>query len=222
MKNLFRITSLAAILLAGLTQVTFAQEQTDELLSLTFNLTAVVQGGTTTNRNTITTSVQTLKINTSSIIQALGASTGNAFSANAGLFLLTPTNDLDAWIVQVRDGNLAVDVSPYFVHQPGNDVGSVSFNTKTGAANAVDYSVDGFVLQDEQGFPGLSLHLNLSGLTSISLHTSVSKKGVTQVDKINAQVFGSGDSQGNPLVASGTISATGLGTETVIIGPVGN
>ena len=222
MKNLLR-TIIAAFMLTGVTHVALGQVQTDELLSLNFNLTAFSQGGVATNKNTVTSSVHTQKVTSADVIQALGASIGQSFSTNAGLFLLTPTNDLDAWTVQVRDGNLAVDVSGFFVHQAGNDVGSSSVNTKTGAANNVDYSVDNFVVQDQGGFPSLGLHLSLSGLTRTVSRTTVSGGAVVSiVDKISAQVSGNGDSQGNALVLSGTVTAVGLGQETVIIGPVGD
>jgi hypothetical protein len=222
MKNLLR-TTITALMLTGVTQVALGQIQTDELLSLNFKLTALSQGGVVTNKNTVTTSVQTQTLTSADVVQALGASLGQPFSTNAGLFLLTPTNDLDAWTVQVRDGNLAVDVSGFFVHQAGNDVGSSSLNTKTGAANNVDYSADNFVVQDQGGFPSLGLHLSLSGLTRTTSKTTVSHGAVVSVvDKISAQVSGNGDSQGNPVVLSGTVTAVGLGQETVIIGAVGD
>ena len=47
--------------------------------------------------------------------------TGNSFSQNARLVLLTPTNDLDyfLWTFQVQDGSNNVDVTSFFGHQPG-------------------------------------------------------------------------------------------------------
>src|SRR4029077_10362060 len=106
MNKLFRIVPLAALMLAGAAQTTQAQTQTDEVLVLNIQLKEVSQGPTTTNRaGVVSTSVQVRRITSADIIQMLGTATWNTFSSNTQLVLLTPTNDLDAWTVQVRDGN---------------------------------------------------------------------------------------------------------------------
>ncbi len=221
MKKLFGIVPIAALILAGAAQTSLAQTQTDEVLVLNIQLNAVSQGPTTTNRaGVVTTSVQVRRITTRDIIQTLGAATGNSFSARAQLVVLAPTNDLDTWTVQVRDGNSQLDVSGFITHQPGTtEVGSATFTPRTGNASGADYSVDGFTLQDQGGFPSLTEHFNVSGLT-ITSSRGVVRRGqvVGQVDRVDAQVSGTGDNNGNVIVIQGTISAVGTGTEVITLG----
>jgi len=220
MNKLFRIVPLAAFMLAGAAQTMQAQTQTDEVLVLNIQLNAVSQGPTTTNRaGVVTTSVQVHRITSQDVIQVLGAATGNSFSTNAQLVLLTPTNDLDTWIVQVRDGNAQVDVSGYIAHQPGAaEVGSSSFNPRTGNASGADYGVDSFVLQDQWGFAPLSEHFNVSGLTITSSRGVVrGGKVVGQVDRVDAQVSGTGDNNGNATVIQGSVHAVGNSTEVITV-----
>jgi len=220
MKKLFGIVPIAALMLAGAAQTTLAQTQTDEVLVLNIQLKEVSQGPTTTNRaGVVSTSVQVRRITSADIIQVLGTATWNTFSSNAQLVLLTPTNDLDAWTVQIRDGNNQLDVSGFFVHQPGAlEVGSSSFNPRTGNASGADYGVDSFTLQDQGGFPSLTEHFSVSGLT-ITGSRGVLKRGqvVGQVDRVDAQVSGTGDNNGSATVIQGSIHAVGTGTEVITI-----
>jgi hypothetical protein len=221
MNKLFRIVPLAALMLAGAAQTMLAQTQTDEVLVLNIQLNAVSQGPTTTNRaGVVTTSVKVHRITSQDVIQVLGAATGNTFSSNAQLVLLTPTNDLDAWTVQIRDGNNQLDVSGFIAHQPGTtEVGSSSFNPRTGNASGADYGVDSFSLQDQGGFPPLSEHFSVSGLT-ITSSRGVVRQGqvVGQVDRVDAQVSGTGDRNGNVIVIQGSVHAVGNSTEVITIG----
>lgn len=221
MKKPFGIIPIAALMLAGAAQTTLAQTQTDEVLVLNIQLKAVSQGPTTTNRaGVVSSSVQVHRITSGEIIQVLGASTGNSFSTNAHLVLLTPTNDLDNWTVQVRDGSVQVDVSGFITHQPGTtEVGSSSFNPRTGNASGADYGVDGFSLHDQGGFPALTEHFSVSGLT-ITSSRGVVRRGqvVGQVDRVDAQVSGTGDNNGNAIVIQGSVHAVGNSTEVITIG----
>jgi hypothetical protein len=220
MKKLFGIIPIAALILAGAAQNMLAQTQTDEVLVLNIQLNAVSQGPTTTNRaGVVSTSVQVRRITSRDIIQVLGAATGNSFSTNAHLVLLTPTNDLDTWTVQIRDGNNQLDVSGFITHQSGAlEVGSSSFNPRTGNASGADYGVDTFTLHDQGGFPSLTEHFSVSGLT-ITSSRGVVRRGqvVGQVDRIDAQVSGGGDNNGNAVVIQGSVHAVGNSTEVITI-----
>ena len=211
---------MTALILAGATQSMLAQTQTDEVLVLNIQLNAVSQGPTTTNRaGVVSTSVQVHRITSGEIIQVLGAATGNSFSTNAQLVLLTPTNDLDAWTVQIRDGNNQLDVSGFIAHQPGAlEVGSSSFNPRTGNASGADYGVDSFSLQDQGGFPALTEHFSVSGLTITSSRGVVRQGKVAgQVDRVDAQVSGTGDNNGNATVIQGSVHAVGNSTEVITV-----
>jgi len=220
MKKLFGIVPLAALILAGAAPTTLAQTQTDEVLVLNIQLTTVSQGPTTTNRaGVVSTSVQVHRITSKDVIQVLGAATWNTFSSNAQLVLLTPTNDLDAWTVQVRDGNNQLDVSGFFAHQPGAlEVGSSSFNPRLATGSGADYGVDSFSLQDQGGYAPLTEHFSVSGLTITSLRGVVRRGQVVgQVGRVDAQVSGTGDNNGNAIVIQGSIHAVGNSTEVITI-----
>lgn len=210
-------------MMAGVAQSSLAQTQTDEILVLKINLTAVSQSAVATSQNGIITDLQTNTITSADVIQALGASLGDTFSATAKLEVLAPTNGLDSWTFQIKDGsNPAVDVSGFFSHQMGYpSVGTAWVNSTTGQSGITDYSVDSFSLQDQGGYPVLSMHFSLSGFTAINSKAVLNKKGVVvgQTDSISIRASGTGDTQGNPAVFTGSIKAGGVGTETVVTAP---
>lgn len=214
-----RITALAALFLAAALGATQAQvTQTDEVLILNIQLNTVSQGPTSSARGIVQSQVQTSEITSRDVIQALGAVTGNTFSRRARLTLLTPTNNLENWTVQIRDGSNVVDVTGFFGHQPGGaSVGSAWVVTRTGEAGGTSYSIDGFALQDQAGFAPLSLHFSVSGLTITTETGVINRAGrvSSRTDRIVGQVSGTGDAQGALLLIQGTISAEGVGTETV-------
>jgi len=211
--------SVAALIMAGAAQTCLAQTQTDEVLVLNFDLTALSQAAVTTSSDGLMSEVQVTKITSKSIIQVLGTALGINFSHKSKLLALAPTNFLDDWTIQVQDGtNVAVNVSGFFGHQPGfPSVGGAWINTKTGVSGVTDYSVDSFSLQDQGGYPTLTTHFSVSGFTILDSRTVLNRKGavVGQDDNISAQVSGTGDNQGNPTVITGSVSAEGVGTETV-------
>ncbi len=220
----FKITAVAALLLAAALPAAQAQSQTDEVLVLNLQLGAISQGPTTSAKGVVATQVRTSEVTSRDVIQAIGASTGNSFSTHARLELLTPTNDLEFWSVQVRDGSSLVDVSGFFVHQRGSaSVSSAFVVNRTGDAGDVEYSIDNFSLVDQPGFPALSLHFNVSGLTVTSQSGVVNRRGqvVGQVDDISGQVSGTGDSNGALIIIQGTIHAEGTGTQTITTAPPG-
>jgi hypothetical protein len=218
MKKFLTLATIAACVLAATSRTASAQSQTDEVMAMNIQLTMVIQGPTTTTRNAVSTGVTVVNVTTRDVINALGAATGNTFNKNAKLVLLTPTNSLDYWLwtFQVQDGNVAVDVTGFFSHQPGQSVGSATLNTRNGNAASTDYSIDSFSVNDAGGFPSLSLHFSGGGFTTTSSHGVVQHGQVVgQIDRLTASVSGTGDYQGNYAVVTGSISANGIGTENV-------
>jgi hypothetical protein len=218
MKKSLTLATIAACVLAAASLTASAQEQTDEVMAMNIQLTMVLQGPTTTTRTTASTAVTVVNVTTRDVIKALGTATGNTFSRNAKLVLLTPTNSLDYWVwtYQVQDGSNTVDVTGFFSHQPGQSVGSDTLNTRNGNSGSTDYSIDSFSVNDAGGFPSLSLHFYGGGFTVTSSHGVVQHGQVVgQIDRLTANVSGTGDYQGNYAVVTGSITATGIGTENV-------
>jgi hypothetical protein len=218
----FKIIPAAALLMAAALQTAPAQTTNiDEALVLNFNLNAVSQGPTTTTTAGVVADVRVSKITSRDIIVVLGAATGNTFSPRARLVVLTPTNNLEDWTVQIQDGSKAVDVTGFVVHQPGSSsVGSAWVRSRTLAAGGTEYSIDGFSLQDQAGFPALSAHFNVSGFTATTSTGVVNRRGqlTGQIDTIDADVSGIGDSNGQLLIIEGTVDANGIGTQPVVTG----
>jgi hypothetical protein len=218
-----KLIPMAAVLMAAALQTASAQvTNTYEALVLNFNLNAVTQGPTTTTSAGAQTGVQTSRITSRDIIVVLGAATGNTFSRHARLVVLTPTNNLENWIVQVQDGTTSVDVTGFIGHQPGpNSVGSALVR-RNGATSATEYSIDGFTLQDQAGFPLLTAHFSVSGFTATSASGVVNRRGqlVGQIDTIDADVSGTGDNNGSVEIIEGTVDAEGIGTQTIVSNPV--
>ncbi len=213
---------MAALLLAAALQSASAQvTNTYEALVLHFNLNAVSQGPTTTTSAGAQTSVQTSRITSREIIAVLGAATGNTFSSHARLVVLTPTNNLESWMVQIQDGTTSVDVTGFIGHLPGPDSVGSAFVRRNGAAGSTEYSIDGFTLQDQPGFPALTEHFSVSGFTATAA-SGVVRKGqlVGQIDTIDADVSGTGDTNGQVHIIEGTVDAEGIGTQTIVTMPV--
>jgi hypothetical protein len=205
MTTLSKMTALAALVVAATVQTGFAQTQTDEVLDLNIDLTAVSQGPASVVDG-FTTDVQVTRITTRSVIEVLGTSLGQSFSHRARLVVLAPTNVLDDWTVQIQDGtNAAVDVSGFFVHVTGfPSVGGAWINNHTQQTGLVDYSDDTFMLQDQGGFPTLTQHFSVSGFTVLNSAPVVRNGAVVgQNDTISARVSGTGDNQGNQTVITG-------------------
>ncbi len=218
------IIPTAALLMAVALQTAPAQvTNTEEALVLNFNLNGVSQGPTATTPGGVASDVRVSTITSRDVIQVLGAATGNNFSRKARLILITPTNNLEDWTVQIQDGGTTVDVTGFVVHNPGGaSVGSAFVNNRTGAANGTEYSIDGFGLQDQAGYPSLSAHFGVSGFTATTSTGLVNRRGqvIGQTDSIQADVSGTGDSNGQLLIIEGTVDAESIGTVTVVTQPV--
>lgn len=213
MTNVSKAICIAALLLAGVAPVSFAQTQTIETMNLDIDLTAVSQGPVTTNHDGTISNVQCTRITSRSIIQVLGAALGDTFSKRARLVLIAPLDSLDDWTIQIQDGtNSPVDVTGFFDHKVGAvSVSGARTNTKNGNSAVTDYSVDSFSLQDQTDFPALTEHFTVSGFTILDSRAVMKHKGtvVDQSVHISAQVSGTGDNQGTPTVITGSISAEG-------------
>jgi hypothetical protein len=225
MIHAMKIIPVAALLMAVALQTAPAQvTNTEEALELRFNLNGVSQGPTTTTTGGVATGVRVSTITSRDIIQVLGTATGNTFSPRARLILITPTNNLENWKVQIQDGSTTVDVTGFIVHNPGSaSVGSAFLNNRSSDAGGTEYSVDGFGLQDQSGYPSLSAHFGVSGFTVTTSTGVVNRRGqvVGQTDSIQSDVSGTGDSNGQLLIIEGSVDAESIGTVTVVTGNPG-
>jgi hypothetical protein len=222
MNTTFKIIPTAALLMAAALQTAPAQTTNiDAALVLNFNLNAVSQGPATTTSAGAVSDVQVSRITSRDIIAVLGAATGNIFSKQARLVVLTPTNDLETWLVHVQDGANDVDVTGFVGHAAGAaSVESAFVHRRTGATGGTEYSIDGFSLQDQAGFPALSKHFSVSGFTATASRDVVNRAGqiTGQANSVDADVSGTGDSNGQLLIIEGTVDADGIGTQPVVTG----
>jgi hypothetical protein len=202
--------TLAIVALAiGLGAARTNADQTNLVQNVRVQLYGISQGGTSTNGSIITTAANFTPVDTRRVIAALGTATGNTFSFASRLVLVTPLGG-GAPSVQVRDGSNTVDVTGFVVYQSLSGTVEESFeNTRTGRAFSTDYSVQQIALQDNGGYPSLTLHFNVTGLAVLS---SASRGG-----NLNINAVGTGDSSGNSLILQGTISLSG-GTLEVVSG----
>lgn len=191
-------------------------DRTNLVGNLSIRLLGFKQGGTTTTRNTTTTSVNRVRLDTRDIINALGTATGNAFSDAARLVLIRPFS-YGYPTIAIRDGGNSFDVTGLVLQDRLSDsVGSSTINNRSGRYVASTYSIDRLTLQDAPGYPPLTLHFSVSGLTTDTLSNVASPR---LRGDLNTDVSGSGDSEGEVLILQGTIRVQG---ETLEVVPSGN
>jgi len=187
-------------------------DQTNLVRNLEINLVGFEQGGTTTVKNVTKTDVNQFNLATADIVAALGAATGNNFSKQAALVVITPVHGAPP-SVEVRDGANSVDVTAFFAQTSvGPMFESSTSNSKTGKANGSLYSIQEFTLQDSPDYQPLPLHYTLSGL-AIENFTVPAIPGPAR--ELSAEVSGMGDSEGNALLFRGTIRIYGQQVEVV-------
>jgi hypothetical protein len=208
MKKTLTLAVIGTLLGVAAPRSTMAQ--TNVTLDLDFYLTTVSQGTVSTNDGVIVSNVRFGFIDEATIISELGASTSNTFSRRAELLLVFPTNAPNDWTVLVRDGSNSVDVTGFFDHTNGtNTVGSTIFNPRTGGVTDTEYSIERFSLNDQPGFPPLTTHFTVRGLTITTTHGAVATPagvfGVT--DSITADVSGTGSSGGDLILLQGSVIA---------------
>jgi hypothetical protein len=208
-----RIKLTAVAVLIAMAALRANADTTNLVQDVSIQLTGFRQGATRTNATSIVTSADTTRVGTVGVIAALGASTGNSFSTNAHLVSVTPLAGGDS-SVQVRDGGNTVDVTAFFSHQQFGDTLMTSFTTlSTGRTSEADFSVQRFALLDASGFPALTLHFDVQGITEAA-DTAVN--GVSSPgSNVTANVVGTGDRNGRFMIVEGLITFRGHTTEVV-------
>ena len=206
---------LAAVTVALFTAITQAHaDQTNLVQTLHVRLSAMKQGGTTTNRNIVITSVDTETLDSRQTIGAIGAVIGNNFSHPSRLVLVTPVQG-GIPSIEIRDGNSKVDVTGFFIfEQIGGSVTRGVHFLRTGDSFQTTYSIQRLALQDFPGYPSLALHFDVRGL---GVDTVNSREEAGPPLEFRAEVSGSGDSNGSPIVIHGSINTSG-GTIEVVTG----
>ena len=207
---------LAAVAVALVTAITQAHaDQTNFVQTLHVRLLAMKQGGATTNRNVVVTSVDTERLETRQIIGGIGAVIGNNFSRSSRLVLVTPVEGGLPGI-EIREGDSKVDVTGFFAFEQigGSVTRGVQF-LRTGDSVQTTFSIQRLALQDFPGYPSLALHFDVRGL---GIDTVNSRDGNGPRLDFRADVTGSGDSGGSPIVIQGSISTSGGTLEVVAVG----
>jgi len=206
--KVFKFAAMAALLVIVTAQT--RAEQTNIVETIQIRLLGLQQGDTRTNRNQVVTSVDTTWLGTDRVIQSLAAATGNSFSRSSRLVLVTPM-DGGTSSVEVRDGDLTVDVTGFFVlEQIGDSVTGSVLNLRSGHSTQTIHSVQHFVLQDAPGYPALNMHFDITGLGNDSSN-DFRRRG----NGLNIFGSGAGDRNGASLVIQGSISVSGQTLEVV-------
>lgn len=208
-----KLLKLAALTVAFVTAITQAHaDQTNFVQTLHVRLTAMQQGGTTTNRNIAVTSIDTDRLESRQIISGIGAVIGNSFSRSSRLVLVTPVDGGNPSI-EIRDRDSKVDVTSFFVfEQIGASVTRGAQFLRTGDSFQTTFSIQRLALQDSADYPALALHFDVRGLAVDTLNSR--DENGSPLD-FRADVFGNGDSNGSPTVIHGSINVSGGSIEVV-------
>jgi len=217
MKTL-KIAVLAGVVMVGVIQAQ-AGTQTNLVQNLSVQLFGVSQGGSFSGGGITGTNVNSVRVDTRQVIQALGTATFNTFSSfGSRLVVVTPVDGSSESRIQVRDGtNAPVDVTDFFNFQEVSDAvnGSVA-STRPARSTTVSYVISRCVLQDANGST-LPLHFDVNGFTTINSSTGFfGPQGPTT----DANVSGAGDRNGKLLILQGSIEIFGRQLEVVTTGPI--
>ena len=197
---------------------TLSQAQTDQtnlVQTLQVNLQAVSQGATTTNRNIVSTSLDSDRLNSGDIIASLGPVLGYNFSQSSRLVLVTPV-DGGFTKIEVRDGNLKVDVTGFVVfEQVGGAITRGVQNLRTGDSSHSTFSIHRLALQDNWGYEPLPLSFDARGLAVDNETTPQRRWSRRARIDLRADVTGSGDRAGDALIIQGTVTVSGGTLEVV-------
>jgi hypothetical protein len=205
--NRFKLTAIAALFAVAAFQA--KADTTNVVQDVSIQLNGLRQGASKTNSTSIIVGTVTTAVSTSGVIAALGAATGNSFSAGAHLVSVTPVAGGDS-AVQVRDGAKKVDVTAFFSHgQIGDTLITSNTARNTGKTVESDLSVQRFALHDATGFPALTLHFDVQGITKAD------DTSTTPGSDITANVVGTGDRSGRFMILQGSITIRGHTTEVV-------
>ena len=189
--------------------------QTNLVQTLQINLTAYTQASVTTNGTVISSTADSTKIQSSDVIQWIGAATSASFSPKAQLLFVKPLPDGDSSIV-VRDGTNSVDVSQFFSHEVSDPrITQGKFDTSTGVGVGREHSLQSFGVSDSSAGT-LASHFEVSGLARATF-VGVVSKGVALGSAYSfvADVAGNGDLNGTPAIVAGTISGLGKKIEVL-------
>ncbi len=199
---------LSALISLGVFQA--QADQTNVVQNLAVHLRGVQPGGPVTNQSIIKTGLRPAKIENRDIITALGTATSNLFSRAARLVIVTPLGGGDSSI-QVRDGNLQVEVTGFFRHEQVSESvsGSVS-NPATHRTVGLEYSIQRFALRDAEE-AAVGLHFDVRGFAA-ERSPDNSHGGVGQ---LHLDAAGTGDAGGNLLILDGKIEVLGGRLEVV-------
>jgi hypothetical protein len=209
--NRLKLTAIAALFAVATLRAN--ADTTNLVQDVSIQLTGYRQGAPRTNSTTIVVGVDTTSVGNAGVIAALGAATGNSFSPGARLVSVTPVGGGDS-SVQVRDGGNTVDVTMFFSHQQFGDTLVTSTTVrKTGRTLESDFSVQRFALHDSGGFPALTLHFDVQGITEAD-DTSLAGASSPGSD-ITGNVVGTGDRNGRFMIMQGVIVLRGHTIEVV-------
>jgi len=212
MKTIKYLTTALAAFLATAT-LPAQIYQTNLVQTLSFNLSGVAQGTTTTNGNDVITTAGTINLGSRAIIKAIGAAIGDSFSPAATLDLVTSLSGPGTPYVVVQDGTNTVSVADFLSISPlSGTVETSVLNQKTSRFVGSDYVIEQFVLQD--GYAPLNLHFNVSGL---AVENIVTNGGTVEADNSTAQVAGSGDRNGTPVIFQGEVDVHGHQIQIITI-----
>jgi len=213
MKNSIRLAVVATVI--GVGSISALADQTNLVRNLDIQLSGIVQGDTTTTKNVTTTSVTKVSVGNSDIIGAIGIVTGNSFSSNAKLLVITPVPVGGSSIV-IRDGGNQVDVTQFFVQSfLTQQIGKSTVNSKTGKASGSNYSLQEFSFVDAGGYDPVAFHYSVSGVATENFSIPAIPGPRSE---LKADVSGAGDLNGELLLLQGSIKVSGQAVEVVVGG----
>jgi len=208
MNHTRKLTAAAAAFLT-LAALPTKADHTNLVQTINIRLSGITQGETRTNGNIVTTSANGVRVNTGSVIDALGAALGASFPDDAQLVAVTTLPDGPSSIF-VRDANSSVDVTSFFSHETLSSAVTTSVvNIRTGRALETDYSIQRFALHNADG-QTIGLHFDVQGIATENL----SNAGTPRSD-LSADVSGAGDRNGQVLILQGSITVRGRTLEVV-------
>jgi len=216
--NQLKLTAIAALFAVAAFRTN--ADTTNLVQDVSIQLTGYRQGAPRTNSTSIVVGVDSTSVGTAGVIAALGAATGNSFSTGARLVSVTPVSGGDS-SVQVRDGGNTVDVTMFFSHQQFGDTLFTSITSRsTGRTSESDFSVQRFALHDAGGFPALTLHFDVQGITE---NNDTAVGGVSSPgSNLAGNVVGTGDRAGRFMIMQGFITIRGHTLEVVPDGGPGD
>ncbi len=187
-----------------------------------FSATTFSQSPTNSSNGTNTSfgKIATSSHNTAQLIQELGKAVGTTFSSSAQLVLIIGNGGPSGF--RVIDGGTATDVSDFMNIDTGNnDITAGIENGNTGLAfpTTTEDQIVTLQFDDTGARGGAGLQFSLQGLGTITSTDGVPNSGGTYTQSFKASIIdmtgeGSGDSV--PFVASGKVSLSGKGTQTLV------